>query len=280
MLGRIFFNFTVFGLKRSGKSTLLNTFVVALSPPEVKVKNWYHARVTVKDNIEGDGTLEYSFVDISQDVPSCMIHFYDTRGFFGQWEKERRQFDQITNGKATNNTIVEEKNTRTWIEWLCRKKFRLEFDNVQTPTINTITHCIFFVIDGTKKLPIGFDVLINGASANKIPFLFVITHADENYEACLKVKQEIQDLYSSFENNPVWLKSQVFLQENYVINEKGVPHRKDEIDHSALNILKVACLKANGYILNAAQDKFTNNAEEKIDKEKKDTEDSKQCCVQ
>jgi len=117
-----FFNFTVFGLKRSGKSTLLNTFVVALSPPEVKVKNWYHARVTVKDNIEGDGTLEYSFVDISQDVPSCMIHFYDTRGFFGQWEKERRQFDQITNGKATNNTIVEEKNTRTWIEWLCRKK--------------------------------------------------------------------------------------------------------------------------------------------------------------
>jgi len=253
-----FFTFTVFGLKKSGKSSLLNTLVASLLPPDKPVQNWYQARVTKRENLEGEGTVKFKSIDFSEEIPSSRIQFYDTRGFAGNYESEIKELDQISRGKVKDNSTLKMVKTQSFLGWIFGKNPAYEIDkaSTQTATINSLTHCIFFVIDGTKEIPLGFDKLVNMAVANKTPFLFVITHLDENKTKCEAMKDKIKHMYGSYEAPEVWLKSQIFLQHNYVITEGGYPKRSAEIDHSALKILQVACLKANDFLKKNAIPKF------------------------
>jgi len=76
----------------------------------------------------------------------------------------------------------------------------------------------------------------------------VITHLDENKAKCEAMKENIKGTYGPYEKNEVWMSSQIFLQHNYVITENICPRRSEDIDFSALQILRCAAVKANAFI--------------------------------
>jgi len=55
-------------------------------------------------------------------------------------------------------------------------------------------------------------------------------------------------MYGSYEKNEVWMSSQIYFQENYVISECVCPKRSEDIDFSALQILRSAAVKANAFL--------------------------------